>query len=251
MPDYDWFAFTDRPPSERFPEWTFGYALWREFGRGVPETLPRLLDDLIRSRGGAKWGQEALTCPRVFISHRQADRVRALEIAKIAEQEGFQYWLDVLEPALLPGNRTHSGREASLEIATIIEMALLNCTHVLAVMTPLTEGSRWVPYEYGRVKDSSSHSSTAGCWIDSRLQSHALAEYLLLGIQTRNDQEIAQWLRDELAAWRSSHPGCTSNAGDDVHSERTGSTQPVEDPYSVVLDHNITVRRKPLLLKPR
>src|SRR6185312_4125463 len=39
-------------------------------------------------------------CPRLFVSHRRDDAKFALRIAKLAEESGFGYWVDVLDPDL-------------------------------------------------------------------------------------------------------------------------------------------------------
>jgi hypothetical protein len=191
--------------------------------------LPRLLQDLIRFRRAALWGHAPLICPRLFVSHRKTDAARAREIAQLAQANGFQVWLDVLEPELnLPVGQPSTPEGASWVIATLIETALLNSTHVLAVMTPETDGSRWVPYEYGRVKDSSPNSLNAACWIDSRVHKKDLAEYLLLSPMTHTDAQIEQWLRAELAAWRAVYPACSSGADDTIADQSAPSV--VADP---------------------
>ena len=213
MPDYYAAEFFDLPSSRRFPDWAIAVSVWREFGDGIPETLRTILDELVRRRRTAHWGHVPLKCPRVFISHQRADKTRALDIARLAKLEGFDVWLDVLEPALnFPTSPAPTPQQKSLAVATIVEMGLLNCTHVLAVMTTAAERSRWVPYEYGRVKDSSPYSLSAACWIDSQLATARLPEYLLLGPMTYSDPEISKWLKTELIAWQSVYPGCGSRS---------------------------------------
>ncbi len=162
-------------------------------------------DGLVALRGSTDWGGATFECPRIFISHRQADYPEALRIAKIASEEGFQFWLDILDPVLTWLSTTTAypvgSRQYQLLVAVVVEMALLNCSHVIAMMTPNTIGSAWVPYEYGRAKDSSIYSLQAGCWLHPAV-ADVPWEYLLLGIQTRREDEIRRWLRAELSAWR-------------------------------------------------
>jgi len=214
MPDYDAYEFLDRNPLERFPSWVLGLGIWREWGNAIPDTLQRILDELIRSRRAANWGQPPLKCPRVFVSHKQSDETRARDIANLARAQRWDLWLDVLDPALQFRRQAATVAEESLAVAAIIEMGLLNCTHVLAVLTPDAERSRWIPYEYGRVKDSSPYSLTAACWIDKRVTVAGVPEYFLLGPQTRSDSEITTWLQNEMAAWQSEHTGCGQTPGD-------------------------------------
>jgi hypothetical protein len=215
MPDYYASEFFELPPSRRFPEWALGFDVWRELGDGIPETLNTILDKLVRYRVASLWGHVPLKCPRVFISHQRVDETRAREIADLAKIAGYDVWLDVLEPALkFPQSPAPTAQEKSRAVATIVETALLNCTHVLAVMTPNAERSRWVPYEYGRVKDSSLYSLNAACWIDSQLATPTLPEYLQLGQITHSDPEISMWLQNELTTWRARHPDCIGRSAE-------------------------------------
>ena len=80
----------------------------------------------------------------------------------------------------------------------IIEMALLNSTHVVAVMTANTRGSEWVPYEYGRVKTPQLPISLqAACWADPRIGLD-LPGYLYLGEIHRSESDVRQWFQTEL-----------------------------------------------------
>jgi len=78
----------------------------------------------------------------------------AERIAWLASEHGWDYWLDVHDPGLTVINsRLLSPQSQALAVALIIEVALLNCTHVLATITDNSPGSAWIPYEYGRVQE--------------------------------------------------------------------------------------------------
>lgn len=204
MPDYDWRKFEQQPPRTRFPEWAKGWHLWREFGDGDRAALERLLDALILYRVRAGWGTETLECPRLFITHQRNDEADARRIAKLAKALGYQIWLDVLDPVLVWLGRGQTGLPRDQEVlltASIIETALLNSTHIIAVITPNTAASRWVPYEFGRAKDSSLHSLQAGSWIHSTVATQDLADYFFLGDRTTTDLEVKTWLKHGLARW--------------------------------------------------
>jgi hypothetical protein len=137
----------------------------------------------------------------VFISHRQADVDPATRIAYLACQERFDYWLDVLDPSLFgvagaPSSPSTADQAAAT--AALIEMALLNSSHVVAVMTPNTRGSQWVPYEYGRVKAPQTTSLQAAIWVDKSVTASSLPEYVHLGAILKSELEIRQWLKAEL-----------------------------------------------------
>ena len=74
-------------------------------------------------------------------------------------------------------------------------MALLNSTHVLAIVTPNTKGSEWVPYEYGRVKDPLPVTLQAACWVDNF--GSQIPDYLYLGVINHTKSDIRDWLKAE------------------------------------------------------
>jgi hypothetical protein len=239
MPDYFWSDFSENNLWERFPDWALGREAWQAFGREIPAALPQLLAALVQRRRVAMWGSPPLACPRLFVSHRQVDEKRAMEIVTLAKNVGFQVWVDVLDPVLkMASGHSPTSRDEAKSLAAIIETALLNSTHVLAVMTPHTQGSRWVPYEYGRARDSSPYSLKAGCWIDAQIQDLDLPEYLWLGVTTRSDTEITQWLTNELAIWQSRYSTCPQPTDNPTSSHDTPLTdsQPDRDAAERALD---------------
>lgn len=194
MPSYDWRQYEGRSWTQRFPDWSRGSQMWR-----VQSNVERATVDLFEERLRAS---ARPTRPRVFVSHRQVDVGPAVSIAYLACQEGFDYWLDVLDPGLggLPGSlraQSPTPQQSAAAIAAVIEMALLNSTHVVAVMTPNTKGSQWVPYEYGRVKEPAPLTLQAACWVAGSLTASALPEYLYLGVITRTESELRSWLQSE------------------------------------------------------
>jgi hypothetical protein len=195
MANYDWTQYQERAWVDRFPEGVRGLAAWRQQTtlEGAPN---RLIEE--RSRMATR-----LPKPCLFVSHRQVDVGQAERIAYLACQNGFDYWLDVLDPTLsLPASTIRPGavtpQQSAAAIAAVVEMALLNATHVMAVMTANTKGSQWVPYEYGRVRDSQPITLQAACWIDRGLLTSGMPEYLYLGPITRSEAEIEAWLQSEL-----------------------------------------------------
>jgi len=221
MSHYFWREY-EGPPAGWYPNWVEGAGLWRDFIRGDVRARRRLLDALVAARATVRWGEPGteLAIPRLFVSHRKDDETESRRIATIAQAEGFQVWLDVLDDELQRTAQASAGMPAdALQIALIIEMALLNCTHVIALITPRTPGTYWVPYEYGRVKDSSPHSLRAACWIDQHVTYEP--EYLELGIKTRSDHDIRNWLRGELAQWRRQFPASIARSGVPVGATST------------------------------
>lgn len=145
-------------------------------------------------------------CPRLFVSHRQSDGLYALRVAQIAEQLDFAYWVDILDPLLRLMTYSKIPRQLGpLLTACVIEMAIINCTHLIACMTPQTRGSLWQPYEYGRKADIPHNSVKASAWLHPDLSSFDFPEYMLLGEVTRNETDVANWLKREIKLLQKEH----------------------------------------------
>lgn len=186
--------------------------------RELIELLPRLEtpsdsiadigDPLLALRSLQPRGRRDLVCPRVFISHRQCDKSEALRVAWVATQQQFDYWLDILDPQIAaaqihPALTTY---QQAILIASIVELALLNCTHVLAVMTANVYGTMWIPYEYGRVKDSALTSVRAGAWFDESWTPLAMPEYFHLGQIFRSEADVRNWFSTQFSQWNATQP---------------------------------------------
>ena len=219
MDDYDWQRFENTDLPNRFPteSWIVGLAAWKqgaaEFVRGNSEPI----GGWVRAIEASGQRQLLRNCPRVFVSHRKTDVDPARRIAYEASLIGFDFWLDVIDLAAAKTAQVAAiefsiGRllrpfELSVLTAAIIEMALVNCTHVLAVMTSNTAGSLWVPYEYGRIVDRSTTSLTASSWCDTTtLNLTKMPEYMHLAPVHLNQTEIRKWLSNELLSF----PGCVA-----------------------------------------
>jgi hypothetical protein len=228
--DYRWFEFVDRPLIKRFPfdwPWLAGAEEWAEGARALPEMDPergRQWLDRIRQ---APTKKQAERCPRIFVSHRQSDEKAALQLAWLAQDEGWGYWLDLVD--LDPPNwqvdalerwlgRPPTPLEISILTAAIIEMGLLNCTHVIAAMTNNTKGSQWIPYEYGRVKEARPIAMNAVSWWDTTTLKKVedLPEYLHLAPVLENEMRIRSWLGGEMSeAKKTQYPNCSGRARND------------------------------------
>jgi hypothetical protein len=191
MPDYDWREYAESSLLERFPNWAQGAEAWRAYVEAVLETpSPARFDEFRDSLSSIL---PALGCPRVFVSHRQADVTLALRIAKLANEEGLEFWLDVFDPSLQALQAAASSLKPSqvaLLTAGIVEMALVNSTHILVAMTPATRGSLWVPFEYGRVKDVPLASQRTAVWAHPQLAPQDFPEYCFLGVIARSEGQI-------------------------------------------------------------
>jgi hypothetical protein len=204
--------------ANRFPEWALGRDIWQawlEQGRWAEEP-EEALDQLI-DRLREAFPNPQPRCPRVFVSHRHHDAAEALRIAWLANQSGFEFWLDLLDPQLHWLTATESAAQPAYFtlIASIIEIALLNCTHVIAVLSDHTRGTLWVPYEYGRIKERKIHSKRAAVWLHRNILQNDIPEYTVLGVTTRLEREISVWLNTGLLTWCKSTKDCCDGAGND------------------------------------
>jgi hypothetical protein len=191
----------------RFPVDTQGVEIWLEIVQWLEgldkETRPDVIDAQLNRLRNIPRQSSPSACPRVFISHKSADKAESFRIAYLACNAGFDFWIDVLDPNLAAIIPFPNSLQKSVATALIIEMAILNCSHVLAVMTPNTKLSRWVPYEYGRVKDRTRISTQAGSWLEASVRSSGdFPEYLHLGPLLDSEPNISGWFNAELIQWR-------------------------------------------------
>ena len=144
----------------------------------------------------------------VFVSHRSdpLDQNYAEQIAWHATQHGYEYWLDVHDPNLtyLNGSTIPSPAKEIL-IAAAIEMALLNCSHLLAVITQNSFGSQWIPYEFGRAKLRLVVSGNSSIWLDNGIKAADCGEYVYLSPVNGSTREVEVWLQQGKI-----RPTCTS-----------------------------------------
>lgn len=144
----------------------------------------------------------------VFVSHKRCDVADAERIAWIVVQQGFDYWLDVHDPVLphVAGAPIPSPFKETI-VAAIVEMALLNATHLIAVHTPNSHTSMWVPYEIGRTKSRDIWSSQVSGWFQPQSSGGAAViagEYTHLMERLASKPDIDRW----LASQKTNQPGC-------------------------------------------
>jgi hypothetical protein len=203
MGDYDSKQFEDASDwGSRFPEDAVGYQELK----GVPFSPEGNLEAW-RSVSRLQVAKSASSLLRLFVSHRQSDRVWGMRGAYLATQKGFNFWIDVLDPTLQgSAYQNLPPQQKALVTAVVIEVAILNCSHVLALLTPNMPGSLWVPYEYGRVKADVMFSIQAGCWNHPQALASSGADYLELGVSTYSEQQISTWLASEFTVASGTSP---------------------------------------------
>lgn len=136
----------------------------------------------------------------LFISHRQCDQGIARRVACIAQEHGYDYWLDVEDPNLTAISTIGGIIPATVKavlVAATIEIGLLNSTHVIALLSKKAKGSQWIPYEYGRAKAYPAYSKhplwtpTAATWVQSDVNP---PEHALLATILRTELGLRRWL---------------------------------------------------------
>ena len=201
--DFNWFDVDERDQGlddrdqgldKRFVGDYAGVDLWEELFRNQfgTEAWAAAAHFLLASNAFESRRRPAKQQETVFISHRQKDTPLARKAAKILRARGVFAWLDVEDPTLsqLSGPQHLHGAVTFLFTALIIEMALINSTHVLALFTNNTKGTMWVPYEYGRIKRDNVFARQAGSLY---LSGPPVPDYTLLGTQLWNMSELNNW----------------------------------------------------------
>jgi hypothetical protein len=196
-----WRDAQERRLDERFSVGTIGYHAWRRLVRTIYDVRPEApaavwysaFDEFRRTVAEQEPSKPQTCC--LFVSHRMADLNNALHVAWVATQCGYDYWLDVHDPVLIGLSSIAIPSPAKdILIAAIIEMALLNVTHVIALHTQYSIGSKWIPYEFGRAKDRILHSVQAAGWFDRHTPPSSCGEYVHLAEQAKTSADIRAWL---------------------------------------------------------
>ena len=139
------------------------------------------------------------TC--VFISHKREDGDAAIAAADTLQKVGVDVWLDVNELDAKSPTTVEEHRKPT----EAIETGLRNSSHLLALITPRTQASWWVPYEIGTSRAlgrqlafflhknvSLSSYMYLGDWIDDQETFYTWAEKL-----SRTPELAANWRRLE------------------------------------------------------
>lgn len=81
----------------------------------------------------------------VFISHKKADRNKAIQIADYLRNHQIICYIDELDPSL----------KTTSDITNSIMQRVKQCTHLMAVVSDNTTESWWVPFEIGVASEAS------------------------------------------------------------------------------------------------
>lgn len=199
MASFNWQE-TSEDLLERYNENVLGYLDWRSLINILREHLgAEQPDPFLQAFDNFQYQIRKIDTRRrvccIFVSHQRADVLFAERIAYLSCQHGFEYWLDVHDPLLIQLTRLRINAVVkSILIAAIVEMALLNCTHVITVQTAGAQASRWIPYEFGRAKLRRLWSTQTASWFDNGVFSSTTSDYLKLGVCAQSEQQVINWL---------------------------------------------------------
>jgi hypothetical protein len=84
----------------------------------------------------------------VFISHKSEDTDFARKIGRALKELQIDIWLDIDDKHTQQANDLDDDKK----LAEAIERGLIHSTHLLALLSPRTQGSWWVPYEIGSAR---------------------------------------------------------------------------------------------------
>jgi len=218
MPNFDWRLTQTNPLVNRFVDSSIGWPEWTRLVTALsnlgtspsPNACQAVFDVFLQGADAAAAKAPAPRECRVFVSHRGTTRDTAFaeRIAFRAVRAGYEYWLDIHDPTLHFINNSPAIQSPARDIliAAIIEMGLLNASHVIAVMTDDSAGSKWIPYEFGRAKQRLIFSSCSATWLEPTMQASTCGEYIHLGVMNGNENDIDRWLG------ATSPPYCTHSA---------------------------------------
>jgi hypothetical protein len=219
MAVFDWRIFEETgltlPPLEqRFAsaEGAEGIEEWRKLVRELrelagrqetPEVLAAIGDAFDRFLQAVDSVARISTRPTVFVSHQRADACKAERIAWQATEVGFDYWLDIHDPLLSFANSASTATPIrAVLIAAIIEIGLLNSSHIVAIQTKASLASHWVPYEFGRAKHRHVFATQAASWFETGVVPDPGGDYLSLGLCALSEADLVKWLNRQPGARR-------------------------------------------------
>ncbi len=123
---------------------------------------------------------------RVSISHQRADKNLARSVAHGFEMRGVYYYFDEDDADLQEA--AARGESAAGQVVHAIEKGLAHSTHLLAILSPNTMGSWWVPYEIGSARARGYETVTLVSAMPA-----SLPEYIRICKTFRANEELFEW----------------------------------------------------------
>ncbi|MYC38093.1 MAG: toll/interleukin-1 receptor domain-containing protein [Chloroflexi bacterium] len=117
----------------------------------------------------------------VFISHQSNDRPAAEKVALTLGRMGYPCYLGIFDPSV-------AGNDPYLE--SYLRQVIGRCRALMAIVSPATRSSWWVPLEIGVALEKEKHIATF------LLTEVDLPSYLWLWPMLRDDQDAVSWAND-------------------------------------------------------
>ena len=142
---------------------------------------------------------------KVFLSHQRADAALAAWLShRLLKVHQMQSYLDVIDPGIRAGE----------DLADHVRSELGKCTQLLAVVSPATQTSWWVPWEIGVAAEKDYPLATYG-------GGHAeLPEYLRKWPYLRSDADLDRYAQASKAASAEIRRGVTASLNESVSKTR-------------------------------
>jgi hypothetical protein len=131
--------------------------------------------------------ERSLTGTCVFVSHQYTDKAFAIEVGNQLKALEIDIWLDAED--VKTQQAAASGDQRKL--AEAIERGLANCTHLLALISPKTRVSWWVPYEIGSVRG---RSKPLAFFVHKDVSE--LPAYLVFGREILDQIDFYNWAKE-------------------------------------------------------
>ena len=126
-------------------------------------------------------GSVSMPAHTTFISHQETDSAKAAEVARLLSKNNHPCYVDVFDPEA-------DGNDPKLE--SYLRRVIGSCGKLMALVSPATKSSWWVPLEIGVALEKEKHLATYLLTLES------LPNYLRLWPILRNDQDVLQWAQD-------------------------------------------------------
>lgn len=128
----------------------------------------------------------------VFISYRSKDRIMALAVAQKLRGYSIEFYLDVIDEESINAS----------DITDVITKNIKRCSHLMAIISPNTQGSWWVPFEIGEATATNrricsfAYNTNGYALTKATMYSYAsfLPEYLQKWPILLNEQDIENFI---------------------------------------------------------
>jgi hypothetical protein len=159
---------------------------------------------------------------RIFISHRSLDGSFAAALSRLLTAAGVPTYLDTADPTLQDAPRAD-------EVTAAIERGLAISTHLIAIISPFSRSSWWVPYEIAVARK---HGREIVAVVQDGVRE---PEYLTNARVLRTLDALIEWVHSVATI----HPGADgwSALREDLYTWFSAGTRSRAHVYRAAIDH--------------